>query len=134
MTVHNRGENGPIKLSARQGQLSLEAETQTLLLKVVDSRVEGGHVFHTDFPGESEYRIPLSKQMAKKDTSSQSPSELPLRLISSERIRQDSRTHAAVGKMAALHWLFDPDVAMRGHCREFGASHRTNAGDKANVG
>jgi lipopolysaccharide export system permease protein len=102
VTVHNKGANGPIKLSARQGQLSLDPETQTLLLKVVDSRIEGGHVFHTDFPGESEYRIPLSKQMAKKDPSTQSPSELPLRLISSERIRQDSRTHAAVGELAAL--------------------------------
>ncbi len=102
VTVHNKGENGPIKLSARQGQLSLDPETQTLLLKVVDSRIEGGNVFHTDFPGESEYRIPLAKQMAIKDPSTQSPSELPLRLISSQRIHQDSRTHAVIGEMAAL--------------------------------
>lgn len=100
VTVHNRGGNGPFKLSAREGQLRLDPESQTLLLKVVDSRIEGRKL-QTDFPGKSEYRIPLSKQMAKKDVSTQSPSELPLRLISSERIRQDSRTHAAVGEMAA---------------------------------
>ena len=101
VTVHNRGENGPIKLSAKEGQLSLDPETQTLLLKVVDSRVEGGHVLHADVPGDFVYKIPLSKKMAKKDPGSQSPSELPLRLLSSQRIHEDSRTHAAIGEMAA---------------------------------
>ena len=72
-----------------------------LLLKVVDSQVEGGRMFQSIVPGETEFRIPLSGAMAGKDISRQSPSELPLRLISGERIRQDGRTHAAVGEMAA---------------------------------
>ncbi len=101
VTVHNGGQNGPMKLSAAEGQLSLDPDTQMLLLKVVDSQVEGGHVFQSIVPGETEFRIPLSNAMAKKDISRQSPSELPLRLISGERIRQDGRTHATVGQMAA---------------------------------
>lgn len=101
VTVHNGGQNGPMKLSAKEGQLSLDPDSQMLLLRVVDSQVEGGHVFQSIVPGETEFRIPLSNAMKKKDVSNQSPSELPLRLISSERIRQDIRTHATVGEMAA---------------------------------
>ncbi len=101
VTVHNGGANGPMKLSAREGQLRLDPESQMLLLKVVDSQVEGGSVFQSIVPGETEFRIPLSSAMVKKDISQRSPSELPLRLITGERIRQDSRTHATVGEMAA---------------------------------
>ncbi len=102
VTVHNGGKNGPMKLSAKEGELRLDPETQMLLLRVVDSQVEGGHVFQSNVPGETEFRIPLSNAMAKEeDISTRSPSELPLRLISSERLRQDSRTHAVVGQMAA---------------------------------
>lgn len=101
VTVHNSGKNGPMILTAREGQLSLDPETQTLLLKVVDSQVEGGTMFQSIVPGETEFRIPLSDSVKDKDPSQQSPSELPLRLISSERIRQDTRSHATVGRMAA---------------------------------
>jgi lipopolysaccharide export system permease protein len=101
VTVHNGSDNGPMKLSAREGQLSLDLESQMLLLKVVDSQVEGGNVFSGVMPGEDEVRIPLSNAMAKRDISQQSPSELPLRLLSGERIQQDIRTHAVVGEMAA---------------------------------
>jgi lipopolysaccharide export system permease protein len=101
VTVHNGGQNGPMKLSAREGELRLDPDTQMLLLRVVDSQVEGGKVFQSIVPGETEFRIPLSNAMKKKDISKQSPSELPLRWISTERIRQDSRTHATVGEMAA---------------------------------
>jgi lipopolysaccharide export system permease protein len=79
----------------------MDPESQTLLLKVVDSQVEGGHVFQSIVPGETVFPIPLSGAMAQSDSSTMSPSELPLRLISSERIHEDNRTHAKVGEMAA---------------------------------
>ncbi len=101
VTVHNGGKNGPMKLSAKEGQLRLDPESQTLLLKVIDSQVEGGKYFSSDIPGPTEFRIPLSKAVRKKDVQYQSPSELPLRVIRGERIRQDSRTHAAAGELAA---------------------------------
>ncbi|QDT03666.1 putative permease YjgP/YjgQ family protein [Rubripirellula lacrimiformis] len=101
VTVHNSGNSGPMILTATTGELSLDPESEMLLLKVVDSQFQGGSSFQSLVPGENEFRIPLSDAMSKKDISDQSPSELPLRLISSERIRQDSRSHETVGKMAA---------------------------------
>jgi lipopolysaccharide export system permease protein len=91
-----------MKLSAKEGELRLDPDSQTLMLRVVDSQVEGGSMFQSIVPGETEFRIPLSNAMSKdEDIATQSPSELPLRLLSSERIRQDARTHATVGQMAA---------------------------------
>ena len=101
VTVHNGGTNGPTKLLARKGRLRLDPETQTVRLTVVDSELKKGHVLDGVFPGEHEFHIKLSNAIAGKEIRHRSPSELPLRVISGERIRQDSRTHATVGKMAA---------------------------------
>ena len=101
VTVHNSGSQGPMKLTAKEGELRLDPETETLLLRVLDSQVEGGHVFQSIVPGETEFKIPLSRQTSTQDLSRKSPSELPMRLLSTERIRQDSRNHAIVGQLAA---------------------------------
>ncbi|WP_242632285.1 LptF/LptG family permease [Rubripirellula amarantea] len=101
VTLHNGSKNGPMKLTAREGELSLDPDTQMLLLRVVDSQVTAGTSFQSIMPGEEVIRIPLAEAMAERDISTRSPSELPLRLISSERIRQESRTHAATGRLAA---------------------------------
>ncbi len=101
VTVHNSGGKGTMKLSARDGQLSLDPVTQTLLLKVVDSEVKGGSGFQGIVPGETEFRIPLGKRVDDDDISRRSPGELPLSTIRGERVRQDSRTHAIVGELAA---------------------------------
>jgi lipopolysaccharide export system permease protein len=101
VTVHNSGRKGPMKLSARDGQLRLDPVTQTLLLKVVDSQVEGGSGFQGIVPGETEFRIPLGKKVDDNDISRRSPGELPLSVIRGERVRQDGRTHAIVGQLAA---------------------------------
>lgn len=101
VTVHNSGSQGPMKLTAKEGELRLDPETETLLLRVLDSQVEGGHVFQSIVPGETEFKIPLSRQISPQDLSRKSPSELPMRLLSTERIRQDSRNHAIVGQLAA---------------------------------
>ncbi len=101
VTVHNRGQGGSRKLTAKEGELRLDPETQTLMLRVVDSQFDGGSAFHTEFPGEIEVEIPLSNAMRERPISDRSPSEVPLRLISGERIRTDNLTHATVGEMAA---------------------------------
>ncbi|MDA9840863.1 LptF/LptG family permease [Rubripirellula sp.] len=101
VTVHNDGSQGPIKLTAKEGELSLDPENETLLLRVVDSQVEGGHLFQSIVPGETDFRIPLSRKASPQDFSKKSPSELPMRLLSTERIKQDSRNHAIVGQLAA---------------------------------
>ncbi|MEE2935694.1 MAG: LptF/LptG family permease [Planctomycetota bacterium] len=101
VTVHNRGADGSRKLTAKEGELRLDPETQTLMLRVVDSQFDGGTSFHTEFPGEIEVEIPLSNAMRQQPVSDRSPSEVPLSLISGERIRTDNLAHATVGQMAA---------------------------------
>lgn len=101
VSVHNDGDKGPMKLSAASGSLSLDPETQTLVLRVVDSQVEGGGSLEGILPGEDSFSIPLSKTIHTKDIKDQRPRELPLRQIKNERLRQDTRTHAVVGELAA---------------------------------
>ncbi|TWT76320.1 putative permease YjgP/YjgQ family protein [Planctomycetes bacterium CA13] len=101
VTVHNRGSDGPMKLTARSGRLSLDPETSHLVLQVVDSQIETGQGIQGIVPGEIEYKIPLAEAMGDKAPKDQSPSSLPLRLIGSERLHQDARTHAAAGQLAA---------------------------------
>lgn len=101
VTVHNSGSQGPMKLTAKEGELRLDPETETLLLRVVDSQVEGGNLFQSIVPGETEFKIPLSGKTAARDISNKSPSELPMQLLSGERLKQDSRNHAIVGQLAA---------------------------------
>jgi lipopolysaccharide export system permease protein len=101
VTVRHGKDAGSMKLTAQEGELRLDPESQTLVLKVIDSHFIDGHRSQYTNPGETEVRIPLSSASSKKDAKSQRPAELPLRLISSERIRQDQRQHAAIGHLAA---------------------------------
>ncbi len=101
VTVHNGGNREPMKLSARDGQLTLDSKTQTLLLRVVDSQVESGSGFQGIVPGETVFPIPLGGKLDENDVSRVSPGELPLSVIRGERVRQDSRMHATVGQLAA---------------------------------
>jgi len=101
VTVHNGGGKAPMKLSAKEGSLSLDPKTQTLLLKVLDSQIAGGGSLRGYVPGVTPVRIPLSKTVQQDSTENQRPRELPLRLIRHERLQQDARTHAAVGELAA---------------------------------
>lgn len=93
-------KNGGL-LSAEEGELRMDAETQSLVLKVVDSQIDGGLKFQWIDPNQSEFSIPLGSELGESDAGAQSPSHLPLRLISSERIREDQRSHATVGQLAA---------------------------------
>jgi lipopolysaccharide export system permease protein len=101
VTVRSRGADDTIKLTAREGELRLDPVTQSLVLKVVDSQIVGGSRNRYVDPGEREWKIPLSNVADSQDISKQSPSELSLRMISTERIRQDHRRHATIGQLAA---------------------------------
>ena len=101
VTVHNSGDRGSMKLSAKEGSLSLDPQTHELLLRLVDGDLKGGGTVNGYFPGEDTYKIPLSRTMGHNSTKSQRPRELPLRLIRRERLQQDARTHAVVGELAA---------------------------------
>jgi len=92
---------GAIELTALEGSLRLDPETHTLLLNVVDSRVEGGEGNQGIIPGETEFRIPLGKAFRQRDPSQESPSDLPLHEISGESIAQERRGQQAIGQLAA---------------------------------
>jgi len=101
VSVINHGKDGPMKLTAKTGRLSLDPATYQLVLQVVDSQIETGHGIQGIVPGEIEYKIPLGQAMIDKDPADRSPSSLPLRIIMTERLQQDTRTHAAAGELAA---------------------------------
>ncbi|TWU36553.1 putative permease YjgP/YjgQ family protein [Novipirellula aureliae] len=101
VSVLNHGNDGPMKLTAKTGQLSLDPATYQLVLQVVDSQIETGRGIQGIVPGEIEYKIPLGQAMIDKDPADRSPSSLPLRIIMTERLQQDARTHAAAGQLAA---------------------------------
>ncbi len=92
---------GAIELTAREGSLRLDGETQTLLLHVVDSQVEGGEGFEGTWPGETEFRIPLGKAFRQRDLGQTSPSALSLLEIGPETIAQERRGRRAIGELAA---------------------------------
>lgn len=92
---------GAIELTAREGSLRLDDETQTLLLHVVDSQVEGGEGFEGIWPGETEFRIPLGKAFRQRDLGQTSPSALSLLEIGPETIAQERRGRKAIGELAA---------------------------------
>jgi len=99
--VRQGNKSEPVELTAREGSLRLDSETQTLLLKVTDSKVEGGSGFQGLVPGETEFRIPLGTALKQKSASQQSPSELSLNTISSEMIQEERRSHQKIGHLAA---------------------------------
>lgn len=101
VTVRDRRSGEELKVTADEGRLKLDAETQHLVLIVVNSRLEQGARLVGTFPGEDRFEIPIGSGRDAEDISTQRPSVLPLRLIRSERIRQDSRTHASIGRLAA---------------------------------
>ncbi len=100
-TVTVRSGRSPMKLQAREGKLTLDAENETLLLELVDTRWDRGGSIEGILPGKTEVPIPLSRTLQTPSQAETRPSELPLRVIELERLRQDARSHAAVGQLAA---------------------------------
>lgn len=99
VTIHSGG--APMKLQAREGRLTLDAENETLLLELTDSRWDRGGSIQGIVPGTTVVPIPLSRALRTPTQANRRPSELPLRLIEIERMRQDARSHAEIGQLAA---------------------------------
>ncbi|MCC9602805.1 LptF/LptG family permease [Stieleria sp. JC731] len=99
VTIHSGGV--PMKFEAREGQLSLDVESEQLMLKLVDSRWVRGDSLQIIANGPTEVPIPLSESPQAKDQESTRPGDLPLCVINDERLRQDARTHEAAGELAA---------------------------------
>jgi len=95
------GDGDTVELTAREGSLRLDPATQTLLLKVMDSKVEGGDGFQGLVPGETEFRIPLGKALRQKTAAQQRPEDLSLRNVGTELIQEDRRAQQKIGQLAA---------------------------------
>ncbi len=91
----------PMRFEAREGRLMLDAENEALLLELTDTRCKQGGSLQGHWPGIINIPIALSRTLRTPSQDSRPPRELPLRLIELERLRQDARTHAAVGQLAA---------------------------------
>ena len=101
ISVRQNARKSRIELSAREGSLHFDAPSRSLLLRLTDSKVQGGNGFEGFVPGATEFRISLDKALGEQPTSHRSPSELPLQTIGRESIQQDQRTHETVGFLAA---------------------------------
>jgi len=99
--VRGRGDDA-FEVTASEGQLLMDEQRQALVLKLIDSKVVRGEGLQGIVPGESSFEIPLGNALDEEDVSTISPSELPLRLIRSEKVKQRERTHAAIGQLAAF--------------------------------
>ncbi len=101
VTIRGKDDAPPLQVTAAEGQLRMNMEKQSLVLQLVDSRVQRGEQLQATVPGETEFELPIGGQMSDDDSTTR-PSELPLRLIGSQRLYELDRTRAAVGQLAAI--------------------------------
>lgn len=102
ITLHSGG--APMKLQAREGRLTLDAENETLLLELTDTRWDRGVAIQGSIPGTTEVPIPLSRTLRTPSQAETRPSELPLRLIEIERLRR-----TPVLTRRSVSWPHTPD-------------------------
>jgi lipopolysaccharide export system permease protein len=101
VTLHSRASDQPITMTAREAGISLNSDNETLTLTAVDCRVDLGDGVVQQWPGRAEIPIPLDMVMRKGSVDSSSPSELSLRVIGPEAIRQQRATEANRQRLAA---------------------------------
>ena len=101
VTMRARGSNEPITMTAREARISLNPDDETLTLDLVDSRVVYGGEITMQLPREFQWPIPLDLVLRKGSVSSSSPSELALRVIGPEAIRQQREVDANRQRLAA---------------------------------
>lgn len=99
MTIHRKGSE-PFRLTATEGELALDAETKSLVFKVLDSQLIGGSSLDSTIPGVNEFPIPLGA-MGEKPASERSPSELPLALIAEQVTHETGRARDIASETAA---------------------------------
>jgi lipopolysaccharide export system permease protein len=87
ITVHSGSrQNEPVTFYAKEGRLELDKERMALNLHLKNFRLLGK--VHGGFQGEQVIPIPLDKALRKGSVSNSSPSELPMREVAPEAIKQ----------------------------------------------
>ena len=100
VTLHIGGHGDPITVEAKEASISLDPENETLTLRASHPKTTGGSWGHQS-QTELEIPIPLDMVLRKGSVSSSSPSELPLRVIGPETIRQQRSGEADRQRLAA---------------------------------
>lgn len=101
ITLHTKASPEPVVWEAREGRISLNPQDETMTIQVVDGRLVGGAGMVMELPGVTEVPIPLDVVLQKDSISSSSPSELALRVIGPEAIRQERSNEADRQRLAA---------------------------------
>lgn len=100
VTLSEKGDGAAMKLTAAEGELTLDPNSKSLVLKVRDSQMIGGGRFESIVPGEHEFPIPLGS-MTEDDLSARRPSELPLGTMAGQIRHQKGQTRRLEGEIAA---------------------------------
>lgn len=101
ITIRQHNGVPRMALTAREGSLHFDVESRALLLRLTDSKVEGGAGFEGLVPGVNEFRISLDRALGERPPSQKSPSDMSLSMVRLEVRQQDQRTHEATGYLAA---------------------------------
>jgi lipopolysaccharide export system permease protein len=101
VTLNSKTSSEPVTMTAREASITLNPETQNLRLSAIDSRVElGGGIVH-QHPGSIDIEIPLDMVLRKGSVDSGRPSDLSMRAIGPEAIRQKRAAEADRQRLAA---------------------------------
>ncbi len=101
LTIRKDSASPTLKVTAAEGELTLDPESMSLIIKLVDSQIESGKHLSGILQGETSLPIPLKSGLTTRDLSLARPQDMPLRLIGRARRQQDNATHSAIGKLAA---------------------------------
>ena len=101
VTLNTRNSDQPVTMTAREAGISLNPENETLTLTTLDCRLDLGDGVIQQVPGTFEFAIPLDIVMRKGSVDSSSPSELSLRLMGREAIRQQRSVESNRQRLAA---------------------------------
>ena len=101
VTLNSKASAEPVTMTAREASITLNPETENLRLSAIDSRVElGGGIVH-QHPGSIDIEIPLDMVLRKGSVDSSRPSDLSMRAIGPEAIRQQRAAEADRQRLAA---------------------------------
>ncbi len=87
ITIQMGSDGGALMMEAREASLSMDPVNEVLTVRCVEPHVVGGK-YSFQSPRIQEIPIPLDLVMKTRSVHITSPSELPLRLLGPERIRQ----------------------------------------------
>jgi lipopolysaccharide export system permease protein len=112
LTFHATEDSPPFVLMAKEAELRLNLENDTLSVVMDDGVVEWGDKVEGVLPGPYEYEVPLAAA-SRKGELSEGPSECALRNIPREKVQQREKIHSLRQSLAvkAAYQMMTGDFA-----------------------